>query len=637
MGFPSLKAVLLVLPTLIFSVPTMAAEPDVVVVGGTPGGIAASVAAARLGRHVTLVAPEDHIGGILANGLTNSDILNTRSVGGLFYEFTRRVLRYYQTHEATSGDKATNVKLCHDGYWFEPSVAERLFHEMIEEQQGRITLLLEHHLLEVRIDGQRLTAIVVEHDGERRTLHAGVFIDATYEGDLTALAKVPYRIGREGRDEYGEPHAGFIYARFGTTEPFPGSTGEADRAIQGFCFRFHMTGNPANRVPVSQPEGYDRNDYRAVLGDIKSGQVTQLRQVIQFYAMPNGRYEINSDHPHPDTGVPSESLDLAEDNWVWPDHPAERQRLYQRYLTHNVGLIWFLQHDPEVPAAIRDEAGKFGWCRDEWPGNHHLPRQVYVREGRRILGEYVLTERDGDLDLVTQRTRLQPTSIAIADYAFDSHGCHKFDPAHPGVREGYIYITHRPLQIPYGVVVPRRVDGLLVPVACSGSHVGYSAIRMEPVFMALGEACGVAAHLALRDGIPPRSIPVPELQYLLVGRGGVITHYDDLPLDHPAFAALQWLGARGLNPGYRANPDLKLTRATAAERFGRVMVVEKKTWQPPNPVGDEPLRGRDLATWLRQAGLNATFPEIEQLGGQELNLAQFATLMYRSIRSGATP
>jgi hypothetical protein len=296
-----------------------------------------------------------------------------------------------------------------------------------------------------------------------------------------------------------------------------------------------------------------------------------------------------------------------------------------------------LQHDPGIPAPIREEAARFGWCRDEWPGNHHLPRQVYVREGRRILGEYVLTERDGDLDPVTQRTRLQTTSIAVADYAFDSHGCHKFDPAHPGVREGYIYIAHRPMQVPYGVVVPRQVDGLLVPVACSASHVGYSAVRMEPVFMALGEACGVAAHLSLRDGTPLRSIPVAKLQHLLVERGAVITHYDDLPFDHPAFVALQWLGARGLNPGYQARPDMKLSRATASERFRRVMAVEKRTWQPPNPVGDGPLRGRDLAEWLRQAGLKTAFPAIEQHGGQELNLAQFATLLYRSIRSGATP
>jgi hypothetical protein len=255
-----------------------------------------------------------------------------------------------------------------------------------------------------------------------------------------------------------------------------------------------------------------------------------------------------------------------------------------------------------------------------------------VREGRRILGEYVLTERDGDLDPSTQRTRLQPASIAVADFAFDSHGCHKFDPAHPGVREGYIFIEHRPLQIPYGVVVPRKVDGLLVPVACSASHVGYSALRMEPVFMALGEACGTAAHLALRDEVAPRAVSVPELQDVLVARGAVITHYDDLRFDHPAFAAFQWLGARGLNPGYQARPDLKLTRAAAAERFQRVTAVEKRSWRPPNVLGDEPLLGRDLADWLRQAGLHADFEELERLASRELNLAQFATLLHRSFR-----
>jgi type II secretory pathway pseudopilin PulG len=177
---------------------------------------------------------------------------------------------------------------------------------------------------------------------------------------------------------------------------------------------------------------------------------------------------------------------------------------------------WFLQSDPEVPEAIRREASQFGWCRDLWPDNGHVPRQVYVRQGRRILGEYVLTQRDGDLDPALQRTRLQPTSIGIVEFAFDSHGTRKFDPAHPGVREGYIYITHPPLQVPYGVLVPRQIDGLLVPVACSASHVGYNAVRMEPVFMALGEASGTAAHLAVRRKVPVRSVPVAAVQHLLV-------------------------------------------------------------------------------------------------------------------------
>jgi hypothetical protein len=187
------------------------------------------------------------------------------------------------------------------------------------------------------------------------------------------------------------------------------------------------------------------------------------------------------------------------------------------------------------------------------------------------------------------------------------------------------------MQIPYGVVVPRQIDGLLVPVACSASHVGYSALRMEPVFMALGEACGVAAHLSLRVGKSLRSIPVSELQHLLVARGSVITHYDDLPFDHPAFAAFQWLGARGLNPGYQARPEMKMSRTAAAERFGRVLEVEKRPWHPPTQIDDQPIQGREVADWLRQAGLEVNFPEMVPLLQRELNLTQFASLLYRSI------
>src|SRR5262249_17724238 len=154
----------------------------------------------------------------------------------------------------------------------------------------------------------------------------------------------------------------------------------------------------------------------------------------------------------------------------------------------------------------RKEASQYGWHRDEWPSNNHMPRQVYVRQGRRILGDYILTERDADLDSDLQRTRIQPTSIAVIEWAFDPHGHHRYDPQHPGVREGYIFVAHQPFQVPYGVVVPRAIDGLLVPVACSCSHVAYNALRMEPVFMALGEACGIAAHLAIRHRVQVRSI-----------------------------------------------------------------------------------------------------------------------------------
>ena len=467
-------------------------------------------------------------------------------------------------------------------------------------------------------------------------MKAEVFIDATYEGDLAAMAGAPFRTGREGRGEYNEPHAGRIYMRFRDSQLLPGSTGAADNATQAYCFRFHVTNDPAKRVPIAKPRNYDRADYRFVLADIRAGRARRFRDIIQVYPMPNGRFELNSDHVHPDTGVPAESLDLAEDCWDWPTAtPARRRAIYDRYLTHNVGLIWLLQNDAEVPAALREDARQYGWHRDEWTTNDHMPRQVYVRQGRRILGDYVLTERDADLDPQMGRTRVQTSSIAVIEWAFDPHGHHKYDPAHPGVREGYIFVEHDPFQVPYGVLVPREIDGLLVPVACSCSHVAYNAVRMEPVFMALGEAAGLAAHLAIGRGVAVRRVPVAELQALLVERRGVITFYDDLPFDHPRFASLQWLGARGLNPGYRALHATRLTCGGGAERLARVLKFAGKAWEPPRDELQEPLRASGLVRWLREAGYPVTPDGSADAPGAPLDVAEFASLVYAALKPPA--
>jgi FAD dependent oxidoreductase len=632
-----IKAFLWAVCYLILCGPSNAADEsaDVVVVGATPGGIAAAVAAARLGRSVALVEHEDHIGGIVTNGLTNADIGKQQAVGGLFYEFTRRVVRYYLAQDGGNSE-GPNVKLCRNGYYYEASVAERIFHEMLADSGDRIHLRLRHELKDATVVDGRLASVTCEdltHPGQRVTFHGKVFVDATYEGDLAAMAKAPYRVGREGREEYNEPHAGRVYAHFGEPDLLPGSTGEADRAIQAFCFRLHVTRNAKNSMQIEKPVGYNRNDYRFLLEDLRGGRATKLTQFVQLYPMPNGKWELNSNHPDPKTGVPSQSFDLAEECWDWPEAtPEKRHRIYVRYLNHNVGLIWFLANDPEVPAAIREEASQLGWCRDEWPKNGNVPRQVYVRQGRRILGDYVLTERDGDLDPALGRTKVQPTSIAVLEFPFDSHACHRFDPAHPGVREGYVFIKHEPLQVPYGVLVPRKVDGLLVPVAASCSHIGYNALRMEPVFMALGETCGIAAHLAMLRQTTVRAAPVAELQQLLVTHGGVITFYDDLKFDDPSFPAFQWLGARGLNFGYEAAPGKKLTRHDGAVRLARVLKFEDKTWTEPAGDGLAALRESELTQWLKDAGYHPETEGRADARSEALTLAQFADLTYRTLR-----
>jgi hypothetical protein len=545
---------------------------DVCIYGATPGGIAAAVAAGRLGHSVILCEYEDHIGGVVSNGLTNADIGKRQAVGGLFYEFTRRVLAHYQKQDE-GNPQQPNVKLCRDGYWYEASVAEKIFHDLIGSTGGRVRLMLSHDLKKATVRNNKLTAITLENlkSAKPVEVRAAVFVDATYEGDLAAMAGAPFRTGREARSEYNEPHAGRVYMKFREDQLLPGSTGEADEAVQGYCFRFHVTNVPDKRITIAQPTGYNRADYHATLEDIRAGRAKRFRDIIQVYAMPNGRFELNSDHVHPDTGVPSESLDLTEDNWSWPTATqAQRRKLYQRILTHNVGLIWLLQNDPEVPEAIRTDAKQWGWHRDEWPTNNHMPRQVYVRQGRRIVGEAILTERDADLDPKLARTALRPDSISVIEWAFDPHGHHKFDPAHPGVREGYFFVLHEPFQVPYGILVPKKIDGLLVPVACSCSHVAYNALRMEPVFMALGEASGIAAHLAITERKPIRKITTPVLQKLLVERKGVITFFEDLPFNDPDFPAFQWLGARGLNKGYLATPDKMLTQADIDEIRARI-------------------------------------------------------------------
>jgi len=606
---------------------------DVLVYGATPGGIAAAVAAARLGRRVVLAAHEDHIGGIITNGLTNADIGKKQAVGGLFYEFTRRVVRHYQQQDRDN-PAAKNVKLCRDGYFYEASAAEQIFHEMIGDVGPRIELRLRHELKHVNIIDGAVWGVTLENlaqPGERWAGAAKVFIDATYEGDLAAMAKAPYRVGREGRDEYREPHAGRVYTHFGSPDLLPGSTGEADNAIQAFCFRFHVTNDPAKRVPIEKPRDFRREDYHHTLEELRAGRIEKFEQIIQVYPMPNGRFELNSNHPDPKTGVPAQSLDLAEENFSWPEAtPAERRKIYERYLSHNVGLLWLLQNDPDTPPKIREAAAQYGWHRDEWTDNGHVPRQVYVRQGRRILGEYVLTERDGEVDPELERTRVQNDSIGVLEFAFDSHACHAYDPSHPGVREGYIFIKHEPLQVPYGVVVPRQVDKLLVPVACSASHVGYNALRMEPVFMALGEACGVAAHLAVERSLLPRWVPTAAIQRVLVERGAVITFYHDLKFDDPAFAAFQFLGARGLNRGYKARADEPVNRRDAWDKLARILRAESMPWTAPQDDPEGPLRSADLVAWLEQAGYRKV-AKPAQPDDSPLKLREFATIVYQTV------
>jgi len=517
---------------------------DVVVVGATPGGLAAAIAAARLGHRVIVLERSLHIGGLPANGLGITDIVTREATGGIFREFIERVKAHYLS---TYGDGSPQVKDCDQGYRFEPSVAERIFESMVGEQPS-ITVLRRRQFdaipSNVVSEGSRLTEIKVTnldtHEHERYA--AKVFVDATYEGDLAAAAGAPYRVGRESKDEHGEPCAGRVYWSWDTGELLAGSTGEADRAVQAYNYRICLTNRPELIVPVEKPSDYHRNDYLSIIEDVKGGRlqygVARWSKSACFKPVPtpNGKFDTN-DHPKSlvSTDLPEENWSYPEANWEWRDRFAQRLRDYE------LGLLWFCQHDKELPEAFRRDAQQWGLSRGEYEDNGCFPRQLYVREARRIMGVHLFTALDciapsdvpHALDILAGRAEQNPgdhaprhrDAITSAHYPIDSHACRKREKNRP-VLDGYFALGKitRPYQVPYGVIVPQKVDGLLVPVACSATHLGFGTLRMEPCWMALGQAAGVAAHLSIDQETPPRGVNVTKLQKLLEEQGTVLFH-----------------------------------------------------------------------------------------------------------------
>jgi hypothetical protein len=517
-----------------FTASTLIAQ-DVVIYGGTPGGIAAAISAARLGREVTLVEYHDHIGGMTTSGLGKSDIEHRAMIGGIFKEFVAGVLEHYVK---TYGAEHENTKLCQDGYYAEPHVAEKVF-EATLAKEPRITVMKGWRLHSAKVTDNKLRSITIvnRRSGDERTLTAKVFIDATYEGDLYAAAGAKFRLGRESREEFGEPHAGVVYFDYQTHEFLPGTTGAADDSLPAYTYRLCLTTDPANAHRLTEPPpGYDRKDYLGYFDDLKAGRLAgpkvikpgrgynpkhfdTLVRALSVADIPNHKCDVNI-NPRP-LGFP-----FPEENRGYIDGDGTtRQRICARHRSLVLGLLWFLQNDPEVPAAHRALANEMHLPKDEFTDNAHFPWQLYVREGRRLIGEYTLTEHD--ITGKGQEPKHHADSIAVGEFPIDSFPTRKHQPGDTLVLEGYLgmldYIT-RPYEIPYRIMIPEKIDGLIVPVAASTTHVAFSSIRMEPTWMSLGQAAGVAAHLAIQNNIEPRKVPTSELQSLLRQQGQVLSH-----------------------------------------------------------------------------------------------------------------
>jgi len=558
----------LFLLSLLVTTGLRAQEYDVLVYGATPGGIAAAISAANDGERVLLAEPSRRIGGMMTNGLSHSDFRTLEGLNGSFLDFSRRVESYYRE---TYGAESPQVRDCFHGTQFEPKVALGIFEKMLAEQP-RITVRKEWVLDGVKTssnaDGEAPAtshameiALLYDADGNYHSVASYYFIDATYEGDLMAAAHLPYRVGREGGGEFGESLA----------------PDDADDQIQAYNFRLCMTRDPANRAPVEKPPGYLRKEFIDLLALLLGGQIdgvfsTKPAELIKAQGpLPNGKYDIN------DMSHGLVRLSLPAENQGWPEGESgfaarmvhdgavapfsrtglreSRERVFDDHLRWNVGLIYFLQSDQAVPAKFRDEAREWGWCKDEFTESNHLPMQLYVREARRVSGDYVFTEKDTDCAPDDARAVLHTDAIAMGDYGPNCHGTAHEGSRFGGRHSGEFYKEVAPYQIPFGVVVAKGFENLLVPVALSASHVGFCALRLEPIWMSLGEAAGHAAHLArAKHGVLQR-VSIPKLQALLHAEGAATIYVSDVPPGNPDFAAVQWWGTAGGLHGLAPTPE----------------------------------------------------------------------------------
>jgi hypothetical protein len=543
---------------------------DVVVVQGTPGGIMSAIAASRGGASVVILERTTHIGGLPANGLGATDIATRGATGGLFAEFVGRVKAHYV---AKYGANSQQVKDSSDGFHFEASVAEQVFEQMLAEHP-KITVLKQRQFdaapASVVIENGRLVkAKVTDRSTGNAEWYAGkVFIDASYEGDLAAAAGAPFRTRREGKAEYNEPLAGRVYKQWRTQpdELGEGSTGEGDDTIQAFNFRICLTKDPAIRVPIEKPANYNRADYASIVDDVKQDRwankgfkrggemaVDGIGRIVNMVKLPNGKTDANNQH------AAFVSTDLPEENYPWPTADwAWRDKFAQRLREYNLGLIWFVQNDPELPEDFRKRCQEWGLAKDEYTDNGNFPRQVYVREGRRIEGEHLFTAHDALPTTKGGRPPIYANSITASHYALDSHAHRKREPNRVHL-DGFLSHPTAPYTVPYGVMVPQKVEGLLTPVPVSGTHIGFSTLRMEPCWMALGQAAGVAAAQAIKGDTLVRKLPIQAIQDELLKQGAVLIFFRDVKPGHANYAAIQYWGLRGLLPEWDAKPDAKAT------------------------------------------------------------------------------
>ena len=494
-------------------------EADVCVYGGTSGGVIAAVEAARLGKSVSLVVFDQELGGLTAGGLGFTDVGDVKSIGGLAREFYGRVGRCYGKKEA---------------FAFEPHVARGVFDAWLKE--AKIQPRYDQRLVSVARNGKQISEIVME-DGT--VFRAKVFIDATYEGDLLAKAGASFTFGREGTNVYGESYGGirgetsahqfsvdvdpYVIPRQPASGLLPlvqagdgGTPGGGDVRIQAYNFRLCFTRNPTNRLPNVVPPNYNPARYellgRLLDASAAAGRKLTIGSFFNMEPLPNGKMDINNNGPV--------STDFIGMNYTYPTNTyGARAKMQREHLEYIEGLIQYLATSPRSPSSLQAEMQNWGPCKDEWPNAAGYPPAIYVREARRLVSDYVMTQAD------CQGTRVAADSICLGSYNMDSHNAQRLVQNGRVLNEGDVQIkVPIPYPISYRAIVPRAGEcgNLLVTFALSASHTSFGSLRMEPVFMMIGQSAATAAALAIDGHVPVQQVNYSKLAQQLKAGGQIL-------------------------------------------------------------------------------------------------------------------
>lgn len=519
-------------------------EADIIIYGGTSAGITAAVQAKKMGKSVIVVSPDIHLGGLSSGGLGFTDTGDKSVIGALAREFYHRVYMHYQNDSAWKwqkreeyGNKGQGTPAIDGGartMWiFEPHVAEMIFEDFVRENEIQV---LRDEWLDRESGVQKENGKIISLKTlSGKTFKGKVFIDATYEGDLLASAGVSYHVGRESNATYNETWNGVQVGVFQHRHYFlqpvspyimpgdstsgllpeisdlpPGKNGEGDQRLQAYNFRMALSQHPDNRVPFPKPENYDPNRYELLARVFETGWNETFDK---FDDIPNLKTDTNNHGPF--------STDYIGKNYAYPEASyEERKTMIREHEDYQKGLMYFLANDPRVPDSVRMEMSKWGLAKDEFTDNGNWPHQIYVREARRMIGDYVMTEHE------VLGKREVPQSIGMGSYSLDSHNVQRFVTEDGLVQnEGDIGVhPENPYSISYGTIVPKKqeCENLLVPVCVSSSHTAFGSIRMEPVFMILGQSAATAAAMAIDEKTTVQDVDYGKLNQKLKSDGQVL-------------------------------------------------------------------------------------------------------------------